>query len=55
VVSLGIVFFEQKGMQEMSAKFAASSKTFSGEQDAGGEIYLPRDFVAKQQQEQEDQ
>eukprot|EP00897_Mesotaenium_endlicherianum_P002781 jgi/Mesen1/2530/ME000161S01584 len=37
----------QRGMEEMSAEFAAAKKTISGEQDVGGEIYLPEDYVNK--------
>lgn len=40
----------QRGMQEMSARFAAASKTISGEQDKGGEIYLPLAYIQEQQQ-----
>ena len=32
-------------MEEMSAEFLASKKTISGEQEKGGEIYLPESYV----------
>ncbi|CAJ1960331.1 unnamed protein product [Sphenostylis stenocarpa] len=37
----------QRGMDAMSAEFQAAKKTISGEQhgEAGGEIYLPEDYV----------
>lgn len=37
----------QRGMEEMSAEFLAARKTFSGEQEKGGEIYLPESYVAE--------
>lgn len=39
------VSLEQRGMEEMSAEFVAVKKTISGDQDAGGEIYIPEEYV----------
>eukprot|EP00271_Cylindrocystis_brebissonii_P017533 TRINITY_DN459_c0_g1_i2.p1 TRINITY_DN459_c0_g1~~TRINITY_DN459_c0_g1_i2.p1 ORF type:complete len:398 (+),score=95.21 TRINITY_DN459_c0_g1_i2:384-1577(+) len=35
----------QRGMEEMSAEFLSVQKTISGEQDKGGEIYLPQEAL----------
>lgn len=41
----------QKGMEEMSMEFVNANKAFSGEQEKGGEIYLPQSYVAQKGQE----
>lgn len=37
-----------KGMEEKSAEFSSVRKTISGEQEVGGEIYIPLDNNSKQ-------